>query len=151
MTGSATRTVQACWEGGMRAVVQAGRFDVVADEPLSAGGGDTGPQPTDLFLASIASCFALAMAYAARRRGHELEDLHVTVVGTYDGPRFSRIGIAVGSAAPSSILEELLPEAERVCYVTNSLRTAPQLDIGLVATSRSGPEPGPAPGRAPAP
>ena len=114
----------------MRAVVEAGEFSVAADEPLSAGGADTGPQPTDLFLASIASCFVLAVAWAARKRGVDLPDLHVRVVGTYDGPKFSHIDIDVASGAPSAVLDDLLPQAERVCYVTNTLREPPRLRIG---------------------
>lgn len=130
MTGlSAHRTVDARWESGMRAVVRAGAFEVVADEPRSAGGSDTGPQPTDLFLASIASCFALAVAWVADKRGVDLPRLQVRVTGTYDGPRFSSVDIEVRSSVPSPVLDELLPEAERVCYVTNTLRAPPLLRV----------------------
>jgi uncharacterized OsmC-like protein len=125
------RTVYALWAGGMRAVVQAGDHEIVVDEPESAGGSDTGPQPTDLLLASIASCFALAMAYAAKKRGVELSDLRVRVVGTYEGLRFSSIELLIGSAAAPEVLEELISQAERVCYVTNTLRQVPDLRIEL--------------------
>jgi uncharacterized OsmC-like protein len=125
------RTVYALWAGGMRAVVQAGDHEIIVDEPESAGGSDTGPQPTDLLLASIASCFALAMAYAAKKRGVELSDLRVRVVGTYEGLRFSSIELLIGSAAAPEVLEELISQAERVCYVTNTLRQAPNLRIEL--------------------
>ena len=130
MTGMAgRRTVDARWEGGMRAVVTTGAFEVVADEPPTAGGTDSGPQPTDLFLASIASCFALAMAWAADKQGVDLSPLHVRVTGTYDGPRFSRVDIEVHSSAPTAVLDDLLREAERVCYVTNTLRELPVLRV----------------------
>jgi len=85
------RTVDARWAGGMRAVVQAGGHEIIVDEPESAGGTDTGPQPTDLLLASIASCFTLAMAYAADKRGIELPGLRVRVVGTDEGLKSTRI------------------------------------------------------------
>jgi putative redox protein len=127
---AAHRTVNARWEGGLRSVVEAGKFQIVADEPHSVGGSDTGPQPTDLLLASIASCFVLAMAWAARKREVELPDLHVRVVGTYDGPKFSQIDIDVDSEAAPAVLDELLPLAERVCYVTNTLRDPPRLRVG---------------------
>lgn len=113
----------------MRAVVTAGAFEVVADEPPTAGGTDSGPQPTDLFLASIASCFALAMAWAADKQGVDLSPLHVRVTGTYDGPRFSAVDIEVHSLAPTAVLDDLLREAERVCYVTNTLRELPVLRV----------------------
>jgi len=125
------RTVDAHWAGGMRAVVQAGGHEIIVDEPESAGGTDTGPQPTDLLLASIASCFTLAMAYAADKRGIELPGLRVRVVGTYEGLKFTRIELLIGSAGPSGVLEELISDAERVCYVTNTLRQAPEVRIEL--------------------
>ena len=84
----ADRTQRAArWTGGLRAVVQAGEFELVADEPESvAGGTGTGPQPTELLLAAVASCFTLALAYSARKRDVALSDLHLDVTGTYDGP-----------------------------------------------------------------
>ena len=60
------RTVLTRWEGGMRAVVEAGGFEIVVDEPETSGGTNTGPQPTDLLLASVASCITLSMAFVAR-------------------------------------------------------------------------------------
>lgn len=125
------RTVDARWAGGMRAVVQAGDHEIIVDEPESAGGTDTGPQPTDLLLASIASCFTLAIAYAADRRGIQLPDLRVRVLGTYEGLKFIRIELLIGSTEPPGVLEELISDAERVCYVTNTLRQAPEIRIEL--------------------
>lgn len=124
------RTVQARWDGALRAVVQAGQFELVADEPAAAGGTDTGPQPTDLLLSSIASCFALAMAYSAGKRGVHLADLDVEVTGHYSGPRFSGIRIGVRAGHPRGAeLENLVEAAERVCYVTNTLRQPPTIDV----------------------
>jgi uncharacterized OsmC-like protein len=121
------RIVDARWEGGMKSSVQAGDFEIVVDEPESAGGTDSGPQPTDLFLASIASCFTLSMAHAAKKRGIELPGLRIRVVGTYEGLKFTRVDLRIVADAPSSVLEDLLPEAQRVCYVTNTLRQATEL------------------------
>lgn len=115
----------------MRAVVRAGDHEIIVDEPESSGGTDTGSQPTDLLLASIASCFTLAMAHAANKGGIELHDLSVRVVGTYEGLKFTRIELLIVSAEPRGVLEELIPVAERVCYVTNTLRQAPEIRIEL--------------------
>jgi putative redox protein len=125
----ADRTVRTRWDGGMRAVTRAGDFEVVVDEPETAGGTDTGPQPTDLLLVSVSSCFALALAFAARKRGVELSDLEVTAAGTYDGLRFGRIALSISSTGPRAVLEELIPEAQRVCYVSNTLRRLPELTV----------------------
>jgi len=115
----------------MRTVSNADRFEIVVDEPREHGGTDTGPQPTDLLLASVGSCIALSMAFAARKRGVELDGLDVEVVGTYRGLRFDRIVASISSDTAREVLEELLPEAERVCYVSNTLRQTPELVIGL--------------------
>jgi len=124
------RTVQARWDGGLRAVVQAGGFELLVDEPESAGGTDRGPQPTDLMLASIASCFTLAMAYSAGKRDIELTGLDVDVTGRYDGPRFSHIRIEVRAQQPSGAeLARLISAAERVCYVTATLRRSPEIEV----------------------
>lgn len=125
------RTVTARWDGDLRAVVTAGEFEMVVDEPESVPGGtNQGPQPTDMFLASIASCFTIAMAYSAAKRGIALAGLHVETTGTYDGPRFSAIRVTVTTTAPQGDeLAKLMTAAERVCYVTRTLATSPEIEI----------------------
>jgi putative redox protein len=128
--GVTERAVQARWTGGLRAVVDAGGFEVVADEPESAGGTGTGPQPTELLLASIASCFTLALAYSARKRDMELADVEVDVVGYYDGPQFRAFKISVRASAPTGDeLAKLAESAKRVCYVTRTLAASPTIEV----------------------
>ena len=131
MSGAVERIVDARWEGGMKSSVQAGDFEIIVDEPESAGGTDSGPQPTDLFLASIASCFTLSMAHAARKRGLELPGLRVRVVGTYEGLKFTRVDLRIASDGSPEMLDELIPDAQRVCYVTNTLRQATELRFAV--------------------
>jgi uncharacterized OsmC-like protein len=125
----AERTVRTRWDGGMRAVTQVGNFEVVVDEPETSGGTDTGPQPTDLLLVSVSSCLALALAFVARKRGVDLLGLDVTAVGRYAGLRFDKISVSISSASPRSVVEDLLPEAQRVCYVSNTLRHQAELAV----------------------
>ena len=73
-------------------------------------------------LASIASCIALSFAFVAKKRGIELHGLDLSVVGSYEGLRFERISASISSGASREVLGGLLPEAERVCYVSNTLR-----------------------------
>lgn len=115
----------------MCAVTDAGEFQIVVDEPEEAGGTNTGPQPTDLLLTSISSCFTLAITYAARKRDVQLGTLNVVATGSYDGPRFARISVLVESESPREVLDTLLPAAERMCYVTNTLRRPPELTIDV--------------------
>lgn len=123
------RTVHTRWTGGMRAVTDVDGFAIVVDEPETHGGAGTGPQPTDLLLASVASCLALSVAFVARKRDVELMGLEVSVVGTYKGLRFERIAASITSGTARELLEGLVSEAERICYVSNTLRHGPELVI----------------------
>ena len=124
-----TRTITAEWQGDYRVTVDTGPFRLPVDEPESAGGSDTGPQPTDLLLGSVASCFVLAMAWSARKHQVALGRLTVEVTGTYDGQRFREISLAVRSDLATDAVERVVASAERVCYVTNTLRTPPRIDV----------------------
>jgi putative redox protein len=124
------RSVSARWTGGLRAEVDAGGFTVVSDEPESVGGTGSGPQPTELLLASIASCFTIAVAYTARKRDVPLADLAVDVTGTYDGPRFRAFRIEVRATEPrGDDLARLVETAKRVCYVTRTLAEPPEIEF----------------------
>jgi len=123
------RTVRTRWTGGMRAVTDANGFEIVVDEPEIHGGTGTGPQPTDLLLASVASCIALSVAFVARKRAIDVPNLDVKVVGTYRGLEFERITASITSSIPREVLDGLVSEAERVCYVSNTLRHCPDLEV----------------------
>lgn len=129
------RRVEGCWQGGLRCDVAMDEFSVIVDEPVSIGGTNKGPQPTDLFLASIASCFTLAIAYSAQKKSIELQDLSVAVTGTYEGTRFSRIEIDSRLYCDEPDISSLIRAAENICYVTNSLRSG--IDIKISASKPS--------------
>jgi putative redox protein len=49
--------------------ISAGRHTLQADEPLSAGGQDSGPHPYELLLAALGACKAITVRmFAARKR-----------------------------------------------------------------------------------
>ena len=126
---AADRLVTARWLGGYQVDVIAGEFLTRVDEPERVGGTNTGPQPTDLFLSSVASCFVMSLAHAASKRDLELSSIEVDVIGTYDGPRFSKIEISVRIPVPEETATTLIASAERVCYVTNTLKNSPEISI----------------------
>jgi putative redox protein len=128
-----TNSVVARWQGGWRCTVAAGGFDLVVDEPERSGGTGTGPMPTEYFLAAMASCYALALAWVAGKRGITLPGLAVTATGTYDGPRFSRLQLSVASGAPPDVVERLTEPALRVCYVSNTIVASPPIAVTVEA------------------
>jgi len=127
------RTVTANWHGGYHCTVTAGDFEVQVDEPAEVGGTDRGPQPTDYFLVSIASCFTLALGHSAKRQGLDPTVIRVRVTGVYDGLRFASVRIDAEVGVPPERLDELVAAAERVCYVTNTLRSGVELATEAVA------------------
>jgi putative redox protein len=133
MAGSAkdgtTNTAVATWHGGWLCSVDAGGFQLTVDEPPSAGGTGRGPMPTDLLLASLCSCYALALAWAARRQGIDLPDLTVTATGTYDGQCFGALELVVRTSLLPDVVEPLIEPAKRVCYVSNTLLDPPGMDV----------------------
>ena len=85
--------------------------------------------PTDLLLASVSSCFALALAWAARKRGVELPDLEVSATGTYQGLKFAAIELAVQSSLAQDQLVALFEPARRACYVSNTFAHVPDITV----------------------
>jgi uncharacterized OsmC-like protein len=59
--------------------ITAGKHRLVADEPVSAGGGDAGPDPYDYLLASLGVCTSMTVGYYARRNQFPLENITVSV------------------------------------------------------------------------
>jgi organic hydroperoxide reductase OsmC/OhrA len=129
--GDKNLTVEATWEGGYRCSVMARQFRIRIDEPEKAGGEDSGPQPSEVFLASLAGCFTLALYHVAKKRSIELPDITVRATGTYEGPGFGRLAVEVKSGADRDVIESLIEPAKQVCYVSNTLRNVSDVDVTL--------------------
>ena len=50
-----------------------------ADEPVNAGGGDTGPDPYDYLLVSLGTCTSMTVGLYARRKQMPLENIIVSL------------------------------------------------------------------------
>lgn len=59
--------------------VWAGRHTLRADEPRSAGGMDTGPNPYDFLLASLGTCTAMTIRMYADRKGWPVQSVNVAL------------------------------------------------------------------------
>ncbi|MGZ5503111.1 MAG: OsmC family protein [Chthoniobacterales bacterium] len=62
---------------GFAQQIEAGSYRVVADEPKSYGGTDTGPGPYDLLLAALGACTSMTVGWFARSKKIPLEDVRV--------------------------------------------------------------------------
>jgi putative redox protein len=59
--------------------ITAGQHRLLADEPVSVGGGDTGPDPYDYLLASLGVCTSMTVGLYARRKKLPLENITVSL------------------------------------------------------------------------
>ena len=89
---------------GLVQQITAGRHRLTVDEPASAGGTDTGPDPYGLLLAALGSCTSMTLALYARRKQWPLQAVTVKL-------RHSRIHAADCAACETK--EGLLDHIER--------------------------------------
>jgi putative redox protein len=68
---------------------------LTADEPQSAGGTDTGPDPRELLALSLASCTAITLEMYAARKGWELGEVEVEVGYEPDSPGRDRFDVLI--------------------------------------------------------
>jgi putative redox protein len=62
---------------GYITTIRAGRHHLLADEPLSAGGSDAGPNPYDYLLAALGACTAMTLRMYADRKNWPLHGVTV--------------------------------------------------------------------------
>lgn len=81
-----------------------GGHELIVDEPRDRGGTDTGPRPTQLLGASLASCIAITIEMYADRKEWDVGRLEVSVDVSYEGPVPN--GYDVTLALPAELDEE---------------------------------------------
>ncbi len=64
---------------GFRTTIQVGRHQLIADEPNSVGGEDTGPSPYGFLSAALAACTSMTLQMYARRKKISLRSAEVSV------------------------------------------------------------------------
>jgi uncharacterized OsmC-like protein len=65
--------------GRFQQAITAGPHRLTADEPVAAGGLDSGPNPYDLLLAGLGACTAMTLRLYAERKALPLERVSVTL------------------------------------------------------------------------
>jgi len=97
---------------GFAQEIDVGNHQLKSDEPLEAGGTNTGPSPYDLLLAALGSCTSMTIAMYAKRKKLPLEDVTVRL-------KHSRIHAA--DCADCDTKEGMLEKIEREIVLTGAL------------------------------
>lgn len=110
------------------------------DQPLADGGDDTAPTPTELLVASLASCVAFYARRYLTRHGLPTEGLSVSAAFTM-ASRPARVGhIDVQLTLPEGIPADRRAAALAVashCTVHNTLADGPMVRVGLAEGSQA--------------
>jgi putative redox protein len=106
------------------------------DQPVSAGGADSAPTPTELLVASLASCVAFYAGRYLDRHGLSRAGLGVTAEFTMAQDRPARVGelrlsVQVPGGVPAGRQAGMLAVISH-CTVHNTLHHQPSITIGLV-------------------
>lgn len=116
--------------GGDRFRIYARGHEFEVDQPLESGGQDLAPTPTELFVASLASCVAFYGGRFLRR--HRLpEDIKVAaryVMGERPA-RVERIEIEVEAGGVPLEMKERFEKVIRHCTIHNTLSEPPEVSI----------------------
>jgi uncharacterized OsmC-like protein len=121
-------------DAGDRFTISVRDHAFLTDQPREAGGEDAAATPTELFVASLASCVAFyARRYLAR---HRLDATGLAVEATYElGSKPARVTevrlvLTLPRDFPESRREALLAVAGH-CTVHNSITTPPAITLDV--------------------
>jgi len=108
---------------------------IVVDQPEAAGGDDAAPTPTELFVASLASCVAFYAGRYLTRHGFDRTGMTVTADFDMAADRPARVGaIRLAIKAPTDLPAERLPAflaVARGCTVHNTLHHPPEVEVDV--------------------
>jgi uncharacterized OsmC-like protein len=111
---------------------------VRVDQPEFAGGTNTGPTPTDLWVASLAACVAYYAGKYLRDNALPTEVTVRTVFKMAIGPaRVSRIQMTVDAPGLPEEQRAAFDEAISHCTVHNSLHQPPAVEIETASVTAS--------------
>jgi len=128
------QTISVRHESGDRFEIVIGPHRLAVDQPEAAGGADSAPTPTALFVASLAACAAFYANRFLRRRG--IPEGSIAVWAEYEmDERPSRISaIRLLISLPSPLENDValgLLRAVDACTIQGSLRSPPAVSVRL--------------------
>jgi putative redox protein len=123
--------------GARKMEVRTDKWSFVIDLKEEFGGENSGPNPSELTAAAVASCEVLTGVYwAARRHGIELRDVEADVEWEYgEKPdRIDSIHVTIRNVAEQLSTEKILRAFRGVakgCTITKTFQYQPKLTLNI--------------------
>ncbi|MDG1875087.1 MAG: OsmC family protein [Mariniblastus sp.] len=107
--------------------------------PKEFGGSGEQWSPEDLLVGAVADCFVLSFKAIAAASKYTWSDLSCSVTGTLDrierATQFTELKIKANLTVPADAdvdrAKRLLEKAEQTCFITNSLKAEPTLEVEI--------------------
>ena len=118
------RAVHVRWMGQYQTNINIrGVHQLIGDETSEYGGNDSGPMPTEFFLASVASCLCLAITHIGQKKKILLNSVEIIASGEKDPKifQFKKIHLEVQADLPATELKPLVMQAKKYCFVSNTI------------------------------
>ena len=111
-------------------------FTVATDQRVEHGGGDTAPEPFDLFLASLGTCAGLYALRFCQQRGIATEGLGLTLATEKDpeGRRLAlvRLDVELPAGFPDKYRAAILRAVDQ-CAVKRQILDPPRFEVAAAA------------------
>lgn len=139
-----TFKTETLWQDGSVSKTKARNFEIQTDEPEPLGGKDSGIDPIELLLASVASCISLGFATQAAKNGIIIKNFSIETEGDIDvrgyfglegaRPGFENIRykIKVDSDVSEEELKEILQIAESTSPMFDNVSRGVSISSQLV-------------------
>lgn len=122
------------YQGGMKFTALAGPHNIAIDLPVSSGGTGTAATPTQLFLASLASCVGVYVVTYCNNVGLNTKGMQVGITAEKvpDPNRLDNIKIKVSLPhADVGKRQEAVLAVARKCLIHNTIKNHPNMNIEL--------------------
>ncbi|CAH2214878.1 OsmC family protein [Tepidibacter aestuarii] len=129
---------------GMKVESTSRGFKMILDEPIEAGGSNTGMNPVEAILCALGSCQCLITKMIASNMGIKIEDLKINLQGELDptgyqgdtsvrpGYEAIRSTFIIKSNTSEEQIKELITQVEKFCPVGDTVSNGTNLVVDYV-------------------
>ena len=128
--------------GGKRVAASYRGFEIVTDQPVSAGGENSAPAPFELFLASLATCAGYYVVAFCQQRDIPIEGIRLVQQWQTDPQTHMVSRMTIEIQLPESFPERYraaVIRAADLCTVKKHLQNPPDIEVFATTTQENVP------------